>query len=117
MLAMLIDDKDLRDEVSAYNLAADRFNKRIREGLKGAAKDVKAPSKATIEKGINNLSKKLTAINEKVEDLCTVRPTNAITTPPPALKGFRRAGMAGSSPKKRPIYPRYFVASMGRSRR
>lgn len=117
MLAMLIDDKDLRDEVSAYNSTADRFNKRIREGLK---KDAKAmPSKASIEKGLKNLSEKLSEIYEKVEDLCTVKPLPA--PPPvanPALKGPRpRIGMAGGAPKKRPIYPRYFVASMGRSRR
>lgn len=120
VLALMIDDKALRDEISAYNSTADRFNKKIREGLKAAQKDPKAaPSKTMVEKGLNSLTKKLSEIYKKVEDLCTVNP---VAAPPPvtenALKAVRpRVGMAGSAPRKRPIYPRYFVASMGKTRR
>lgn len=141
LLGMMVEDPELKKEIESYRAAAERFNSRIRESMKAAQKDIKAGlSKAEVEKGLDRLGNKLSSIEEKVEDLCTVNSkvdmkkakdaveqvknnaSEASTPRPPvdyAIKGrWPRSGMAGSgTPKKRPIYPRYFVASMGRSRR
>lgn len=128
LLATLIDDAGLKKEIQSYANTAARFNSTIREKMKSTQKALeKKPAKGNVDtsemigvdelkKGAERLRKKLAVIESNVEDLCTVQA--APQPPPSSLRGFRpRVGMAGSAPKKRPIYPRYFVASMGRSRR
>lgn len=118
-LAKFIDDPELRKAVDDYAVAGLRFNNEIRKNLpsvlKSSIKKDKTSSKPlTVQQMTARtaaLRSKLADIEKKVESLCTV------DKPAPALKG--RVGMSGSgaTPKKRPMYPRYFVASMGRSAR
>lgn len=131
LLATLIGDGDLKKEIGAYASGADRLNSKIREGLKSTQKALKKTTpKAQIDtskmmevdqvkKGAERLRKKLATIENSVEDLCKVTPMAGSPVADHSLRGSqpRRAGMAGGPPRKRPIYPRYFVASMGRSRR
>lgn len=131
-LANLIDDAELRLMVAQYAVDARRFNTVLRKALPAVkskikgAKPVKKPEKpmteAQIAKKTADLRAKVNQIANKVESLCTIdkpaAPEKAKYVPPgSSLQG--RAGMSGSgsAPKKRPMYPRYFVASMGRSRR
>jgi len=121
-LAKFIDDPELRKAVDDYAVAGRRFNNEIRKNLpsvlKSSIKKDKTPSKpltvAQMTTRTVALRSKLADIEKKVESLCTVdKPA-----PTPVMKG--RVGMGGgttSTPRKRPMYPRYFVASMGRSRR
>lgn len=122
-LAKLVDDADIQQAVMAYSAEAKRFNNAIRSNLpavkaKAKAKEPKPVTVTTLTKRTTDLRKKLGEIEAKVEGLCTVdKPAVANVTP--TLQG--RVTMAGAgrsaTPKKRPLYPRYFVASMGRSRR
>lgn len=117
-LAKFIDDPELRKAVDDYAVAGRRFNNEIRKNLPSVQKTsitkekkAKPLTVAQMTARTVALRSKLADIEKKVESLCTV------DKPAPALKG--RVGMSGSgaTPKKRPMYPRYFVASMGRSRR
>jgi hypothetical protein len=123
-LAKFIDDPDLRKAVDDYAVAGRRFNNELRKNLpsiqklkKSITKDKTASKPLTVAQMTTRtvaLRSKLADIEKKVESLCTVdKPAQA-----PVMKG--RVGMGGgttSTPKKRPMYPRYFVASMGRSSR
>lgn len=124
-LANLIEDPSLRGMVTGYAAAARRFNTAIRAALPEAKTKVKAVKKdvvkkakpmteAEIAKKTADLRSKVNEIQTKVESLCTID----APAPAPAMKGRYGMGSSGTStPKKRPMYPRYFVASMGRSRR
>lgn len=131
-LANLIDDPGLRLMVAQYSAEAKRFNAAIRKALPAKTKaqkvlkevftkgPVKPLTSAQIAKKTENLRAKIVEIDKQVESLCTIdKPTPPTApAPAPAMKG--RYGMgagAPHAPKKRPMYPRYFVASMGRSRR
>lgn len=127
-LALLVDDPDLRKAISAYSAHAQRLNTAIRSNLpsiktlKAKAKGQKVKAEPITASFLSirtaALRSKLSEIEKKVESLCTVeKPAAASNVTATAMKD--RAGMSGSgtSPKKRPMYPRYFVASMGRSRR
>jgi hypothetical protein len=122
-LAVLVDDQELRKDIQVYAKAAARINSTIREVLKTAKKADKSKSKPVtlhVSQVVNkakDLRKKAEEIGKKVENLCTV---DAPTVPAPSISGRGRVMMAGSGGiihKKKPMYPRYFVASMGRSRR
>jgi hypothetical protein len=127
---MLADDPELKKAVQAYSKSALRFNTQLRRNLpsvtaikakvvakaKGEKLDVKPVTVAQMDTRTTDLRKQLAEIEKKVENLCTVDKPAAKIVTPTTMKG--RAGMAGGNgAKKRPLYPRYFVASMGRSRR
>jgi len=121
-LAKLVDDPELRNEIHAYARRATRINTAVRKAIPKPKKTpgekaAKAPPLADMINRTAELREKLKIIDKKVEDLCTVTPI------PPAPKAAApttapvRAGMSGVIHRKKPMYPRYFVASMGRSRR
>lgn len=126
-LGKLVDDPDIRKAVEAYRKEAVRLNTAIRsnipsvKALKAKAKGEKVQvTPVTVTSLViktTALRSKLSVIEKKVESLCTVDKPAAPSISAPAMKG--RAGMSGSGTthRKRPMYPRYFVASMGRSRR
>lgn len=107
-LALLVDGKDLKQAVEAYSKSAVRANNSVRA--------LKAPSVKDMKGRMGTLRKNLSSIEKKVESLCTIeKPSSMSGRPSPAPVSPVRVTMAGSF--KKPIYPRYFVASMGRSRR
>ena len=122
-LAKFIDDPELRKAVDDYAVAGRRFNNELRKNLPSIqklktsiTKDKTASKPLTVAQMTARtaaLRSKLADIEKKVESLCTVDKL----APAPVMKG--RVGMGGSgiTPRKRPMYPRYFVAAMGRSRR
>lgn len=142
-LALLLDDAALRGMVTSYVNSARRFNATLRQTLpvpnKAKTKSVISKSKgksdqrpekpskpmtvSEVAKKTEDLRSKLVEIDKKVESLCTIDspaptppPITVAPPTPPSMRG--RFGMGGGgTPKKRPLYPRYFVASMGRSRR
>lgn len=123
MLATLVGDGELKNAVEAYSKAALSFNSSLRNRIpnvaaKAKAKPLKPISANLLKKKTQDLRSELAAIEKKVESLCTVnQPARAVKSPsrPVASKAMHgRVTMAG--PIKKPIYPRYFVASMGRSR-
>lgn len=124
-LSMLVDDQELRKDIQVYSKAAARVNNMIREVLKTAKKGEKSkPVNMHVSQVINkakDLRKKAHEIEKKVENLCIVDAAPmSVPTPSPSISGRGRVMMAGSGGiihKKKPMYPRYFVASMGRSRR
>lgn len=122
-LEKLVDDPELRKAITAYSADARRLNNAIRSSLpsakaliakaKGKQVEPKAVTVPVLKSRTMALRSKLAEIEKKVENLCTVEIKLA---PLPSLKGrFSTSGT--SAPRKRPMYPRYFVASMGRSRR
>lgn len=124
-LAVLVDDQGLRKDIQVYAKAASRVNSMIREVLKTAKKNEKSKAKPVtlhVSQVVNKakeLRKKALEIEKKVENLCTIDAPPAAPPPVPSMSA-RRVMMAGSGGivhKKKPMYPRYFVASMGRSRR
>lgn len=129
-LAKLVEDQDLKKEIEAYSKDAARLNKQIRSNLpkekskaKAQNREVKPVTLTSLENRALSLRKKLTEIEKKVEDLCTVNSAPAPAgdkprySPPGASSMQGRVSMSGIVHKKKPMYPRYFVASMGRSRR
>jgi hypothetical protein len=126
-LAVLVDDQELRKDIQVYSKAAARLNSKIRGVLKTAKNDKSKPKPVTLHvsqviNSAKDLRKKALEIEKKVENLCTVdAPTAPAPVPAPtSISGRGRVMMAGSGGiihKKKPMYPRYFVASMGRSRR
>jgi hypothetical protein len=123
-LALLVDDPELRKDIQAYSRQAAKINKLVRATLPekkgGPVKAGKAPTLKEMLDKTKVLREKLKEIDKKVEDLCVVKPgsVSAPTAAPKAPEWIQsRIGMAGNTHKKRPMYPRYFVASMGRSRR
>jgi ribosomal protein L7/L12 len=162
-LALLVDDPDLRKAISAYSVNAQRLNTAIRSNLpsiktlKAKAKGQKVKAEPITASFLSirtaALRSKLSEIEKKVEDLCTVRSkvemitrhrtktgaglkeakdaieqlkdygplpeasTTNVSAPATTSVGRVRMSGSGVTPKKRPMYPRYFVASMGRSRR
>jgi hypothetical protein len=123
-LAKLVEDQSLKKEIEAYSRAAARFNQQIRSNLpKAKAKATKEAKPITMTSLVDRaqfLRNKLVQIEKKVEDLCTVNPAaNEKPRPTPAGSSTMhgRVSMSGIIHKKKPMYPRYFVASMGRSRR
>lgn len=123
-LAVLVDDQELRKDIQTYAKAAARINTTIRGVLKTAKKDDKSkPVTLHVSQVINkakDLRKRVIDIEKKVENLCTVDAPTVTTPAPISISGRGRVMMAGSGGiihKKKPMYPRYFVASMGRSRR
>lgn len=127
-LAMLVEDQELRKDVQVYAKAASRVNTMIREVLKTAKKNEKSKEKpkpvtlhvSQVVNKAKDLRKKALEIEKKVENLCTIDAPPAAPPPVPSISGRGRVMMAGSGGiihKKKPMYPRYFVASMGRSRR
>jgi len=124
-LAKLVDDAELRKEIEAYTHRAERINASIRKALpspKFREKKPKAPPLAEMISRAKELREKFKAIDKKVEDLCTVTKPPPAPAPTPTPVGSStvrspRVGMSGVVHKKKPLYPRYFVASMGRARR
>lgn len=123
-LALLVDDPMLRKEIQDYSKQATRINNQIRRGIpdfknKVEKKKAKAITLSEMLTKTKDLGKKAREIELKVEDLCTVTAPAVIEKPKTLVSGAMhgRAGMSGVVHKKRPMYPRYFVASMGRSRR
>src|SRR4029079_9621498 len=128
-LAVLVDDQGLRKDIQIYAKAAARINSMIREVLKTGKKNEKEKSKKPITLHVSqvvnkakDLRKKALEIEKKIENLCTLDapPPPPPPVPAPSISGRGRVMMAGSGGivhKKKPMYPRYFVASMGRSRR
>lgn len=127
-LAVLVDDQGLRKDIQIYAKAAARINSMIRGVLQTAKKNEKEKSKKPVTLHVSqvvnkakDLRKKALEIEKKVENLCTIdAPTPPPPVPAPSISGRGRVMMAGSGGivhKKKPMYPRYFVASMGRSRR
>ncbi len=116
-LALLVDDPELRKEIQQYSNRAIRINAAIRKGIPTPKnKSPKGPPLVEMINRAKELREKLKVIDKKVEDLCTVNPPPA-PYKPAATAAPARAGMSGVVHRKRPMYPRYFVASMGRSRR
>lgn len=113
-LALLVDNRELKKAIDAYSKSAVRANNTIRPHLDAKKKTLKAPSAQSLKLTAQTLRQNLSSIEKKVESLCTVEKPAALTKlpSPSAMQG--RVTMAGSF--KKPIYPRYFVASMGRSR-
>lgn len=110
MLADLVEDRGLKEEIQRYARRAAKVNSAIRDEIR-SAKSESEPSQVPVnelKKTAQELRSMLGDLEAKVEDLCTVAP--APTRP-------LKVSMAGGAAKKRPIYPRYFVASMGRTRR
>ena len=104
-LASLVDTETLRTRIKRYAAQAARFNADLRQVIKGKKKLLETSQvKAKTEK----LRKEISEIEKEVESLCKIdKPAASIA--PTAMKG----GL-GNAVRKRPIYPRYVVASMGR---
>lgn len=122
-LAILVDDPELRKEIQDYSKHAIRINNQVRRGMpnlksKVEKKGLKSITMSEMITKTSDLRKKALEIGKKVEDLCTVTAPAVSEKPKPAVSGAHgRVSMSGTTNKKRPMYPRYFVASMGRSRR
>lgn len=104
-LASLVDKEALRTRIKRYSAEAQRFNQDLRAQIKG--KKTKKPlDLEKVKSKTEKLRKDVAEIEKEVESLCKVDKPNVA---PQAMKG----GL-GSPVRKRPIYPRYVVASMGR---
>lgn len=115
-LASLLDNGDLKNAVESYSRSAHRFNENVlRPQIKNKAKQSLTPEK--LKKTTMRLREDFRNIEKKVENLCTIEkkgPKKAVIVTKQSM-GVSRATLGVTTPKK-PIYPRYFVASMGRSK-
>lgn len=118
-LAHLVEDQQIKKDIEAYSRSAHRFNETVlRPILKG--KKGKSITPEALKKTTHRLRMDLAEIEKKVENLCTVEKKAPIITKKVSVGSrvnptFPRATM-GSISVRKPIYPRYSVASMGRSR-
>lgn len=118
-LAHLIDDKAIKKDIEAYSRSAHRFNETVlRPIIKG--KRSKPITPQDLKKTTIRLRVDLANIEKKVENLCTVEKkappiiTKKVSVGSRVGSSFSRATMGINT--KKPIYPRYYVASMGRSK-
>lgn len=118
-LAHLVDDPEIKKTVEAYSRAAHRFNQSVLwPMIKG--KKPKSFTPASLKKTTSRLRSDLAGIEKKVENLCTVEKpalgSKKMLMKSRAFVGAPRATMGSISSNRKPIYPRYSVASMGRSK-
>lgn len=130
-LAVLVDDPTLRKQILAYSKDAMKIKNLLQRNLPKAKEKAKAQNKPEAKAvNVQSLIKKTIDLREKfkliegqVESLCTVDgpkvESKPVYSPPGSSTMQGRVRMAGTNiiHRKRPMYPRYFVASMGRSRR
>lgn len=110
-LSVLVEDKILKEDLKRYIREAKRVNEDLKKAMDGKVLTINL---SNIKESTKKLRSRIAKIEKKVENLCTVeKPITPLA--PVSIKTLQ--GRLGSPIRKRPIYPRYFVASMGRSLR